>query len=139
MPKKSWPSSPLELLQARYQAHVKADVDFIVASTHPEMRDKLDQGVIQNWCKQATWLGYHVEEESVEGDSAFITFLLRYEEANKPVNHYERAEFRQHEGKWHYYDSSFPKPKTIKREEPKLGRNDPCACGSGKKFKKCCG
>jgi preprotein translocase subunit SecA len=29
--------------------------------------------------------------------------------------------------------------KTIKREEPKIGRNDPCWCGSGKKFKKCHG
>jgi uncharacterized protein YecA (UPF0149 family) len=29
--------------------------------------------------------------------------------------------------------------KTFKRDEPKLGRNDPCWCGSGKKFKKCHG
>ncbi|MBP7525834.1 MAG: UPF0149 family protein [Propionivibrio sp.] len=28
---------------------------------------------------------------------------------------------------------------TIRREEPKVGRNDPCPCGSGKKFKQCCG
>jgi preprotein translocase subunit SecA len=30
-------------------------------------------------------------------------------------------------------------PKPFVRKEPKLGRNDPCACGSGKKYKKCCG
>ncbi len=29
--------------------------------------------------------------------------------------------------------------KTVKRDEPKVGRNDPCWCGSGKKFKKCHG
>ena len=28
---------------------------------------------------------------------------------------------------------------TVRRETPKVGRNDPCSCGSGKKFKKCCG
>jgi uncharacterized protein YecA (UPF0149 family) len=28
---------------------------------------------------------------------------------------------------------------TIKREGPKIGRNDPCHCGSGKKYKKCHG
>jgi uncharacterized protein len=28
---------------------------------------------------------------------------------------------------------------TLKRDEPKVGRNDDCPCGSGKKFKKCCG
>jgi len=30
-------------------------------------------------------------------------------------------------------------PETFVRPEPKVGRNDPCPCGSGKKFKKCCG
>ena len=29
--------------------------------------------------------------------------------------------------------------RTVQREEPKVGRNDPCPCGSGKKYKKCCG
>ena len=30
-------------------------------------------------------------------------------------------------------------PKPVKRDMPKVGRNEPCPCGSGKKFKKCCG
>jgi preprotein translocase subunit SecA len=39
-----------------------------------------------------------------------------------------------------YADSGEPqKPRTVKREAPKVGRNDPCPCGSGKKYKKCCG
>ena len=29
--------------------------------------------------------------------------------------------------------------KQVKRDEPKVGRNDPCPCGSGKKYKKCHG
>ena len=34
----------------------------------------------------------------------------------------------------------FPgKVETFRREAPKVGRNDPCPCGSGKKFKRCCG
>jgi preprotein translocase subunit SecA len=31
------------------------------------------------------------------------------------------------------------KGRTVKRDKPKVGRNDPCPCGSGRKFKKCCG
>ena len=31
------------------------------------------------------------------------------------------------------------KVKTVVHEGPKIGRNDPCPCGSGKKYKKCCG
>jgi hypothetical protein len=35
---------------------------------------------------------------------------------------------------------SYPAPETIARIEPKMpGRNDPCLCGSGKKYKSCCG
>ncbi len=44
------------------------------------------------------------------------------------------------------YDFGEPIPRDIKnakevgvRTEPKIGRNDPCTCGSGNKYKKCCG
>jgi len=39
------------------------------------------------------------------------------------------------------YEGQLPEQKiaTYKREDPKVGRNDPCTCGSGKKYKKCCG
>ena len=31
------------------------------------------------------------------------------------------------------------KVETIRNKGPKIGRNDPCPCGSGKKYKNCCG
>jgi curved DNA-binding protein CbpA len=34
-------------------------------------------------------------------------------------------------------DSALPEP--VRRSQPKVGRNDPCPCGSGKKYKRCCG
>jgi len=36
------------------------------------------------------------------------------------------------------YSSNFEKPQTVVRDGKKVGRNDPCPCGSGKKYKKCC-
>ncbi len=37
-------------------------------------------------------------------------------------------------------DTSCCPPKTpVIRDAPKIGRNDPCVCGNGRKFKKCCG
>jgi len=36
-------------------------------------------------------------------------------------------------------EGSSPSQEQVKRDEPKVGRNDPCPCGSGKKYKKCCG
>ncbi len=47
------------------------------------------------------------------------------------------------QGKEEESDADLPPPEpisaTIRREAPKVGRNDPCPCGSGKKHKKCCG
>jgi uncharacterized protein YecA (UPF0149 family) len=37
-----------------------------------------------------------------------------------------------------YLDAVSGKPKPIKRPGSRIGRNDPCPCGSGKKYKKCC-
>ena len=36
-------------------------------------------------------------------------------------------------------DQEPPRPEPFRRKVPKVGRNDPCPCGSGKKYKKCCG
>ena len=38
-----------------------------------------------------------------------------------------------------FYSSQSEKLRTFAGETQKVGRNDPCACGSGRKFKKCCG
>jgi uncharacterized protein len=38
-----------------------------------------------------------------------------------------------------YWEALRNPPQTVRRESPKTGRNEPCPCGSGKKFKQCCG
>ncbi|MFL5839695.1 MAG: SEC-C metal-binding domain-containing protein, partial [Thermoleophilaceae bacterium] len=38
-----------------------------------------------------------------------------------------------------YAEEPITRVETLVREEPKVGRNDPCPCGSGKKYKKCHG
>ena len=49
----------------------------------------------------------------------------------------EPEEALRETGDLDYYDAPLTLPYV--REHPKMGRNDPCPCGSGKKFKKCCG
>ena len=46
--------------------------------------------------------------------------------------------FEKENGEWKFLDARGISVGTYRREEPKTGRNDPCPCGSGKKFKKCC-
>lgn len=68
------------------------------------------------------------EEELAEVQDPVKAHKLALEiEANVPVIHKFWLPRRK------------PAVETVKREEPKVGRNDDCPCGSGKKFKKCCG
>lgn len=133
-----WPNNPEELLRKRYEAFEKGDVDYILETHHSETRDQIEREAVQSWSKNSRWKGLEVKEKKTEGqDKAFIHFTVKYERNFETVDHTEWAEFRKEDGKWFYYDSEFPAPETIKRASEKLGRNDPCHCGSGKKFKKC--
>lgn len=137
---KNWPKTPVELLKKRYECFSTGKLDFIVESHHPESRDQIELEAIKNWSTQSIWKGLEIHEETPKGkDKFFIRFTVKYERNFETTPHTEIAEFRQHEGRWFYFDSEFPQPETVKRVAPKLGRNDPCSCGSGKKFKKCCG
>ncbi|TCP14531.1 uncharacterized protein EV683_10479 [Crenobacter luteus] len=40
---------------------------------------------------------------------------------------------------YNYWRAKVNAPTTARRDAPKVGRNDPCPCGSGKKYKQCCG
>lgn len=134
---RTWPKSAKMLLEARYDAFLKGDVDFIIESHHPENRESLDRSSLESWSKESQWGGLTIENVEEGPETTFITFTVRYTRGAETVNHRERAEFRLSDGKWFYFDSEFPKPKTIKREAEAVGRNDPCPCGSGKKYKKC--
>ena len=49
------------------------------------------------------------------------------------------SELMEEERKYFIEMSKSPSKKQMERKPPKVGRNDPCPCGSGKKFKKCHG
>ena len=52
--------------------------------------------------------------------------------------HHERSRFRREDGRWYYVSGENVRPSPTRRAAT-AGRNDPCPCGSGRKFKKCCG
>lgn len=135
---KEWPKTARQLLEARYQAFVDGNIDFILESHHPETKGQIDRDSIEAWSKESKWKGLKIEDEKIEDDKTFITFAVKYEKNFETTTHREYAEFRKHEGRWNYFDSQFPKSTVNKRETEKTGRNEPCPCGSGKKFKKCC-
>ncbi|MBD3322328.1 MAG: hypothetical protein GF350_14605, partial [Chitinivibrionales bacterium] len=68
-----------------------------------------------------------------------VEFIARYIEDDERKYIHERANFVREKGKWLYKDGAIVPAAQYVRDKPKTGRNDPCICGSGKKYKKCCG
>ncbi|UZP67210.1 preprotein translocase subunit SecA [Desulfovibrio mangrovi] len=69
------------------------------------------------------------EAEARQREEERLREELRHKEAQKDIS-YSAAQAPQQEE---------AKKQPARRDEPKVGRNDPCPCGSGKKYKKCCG
>lgn len=127
------------LLRSRYSAFVTGAVDYILDTHHPETRDQIKREEVLDWSKNSEWLSltiHTVERGTKNDDDGVIDFTARYGQGGRSVDHREKSEFRKKDGVWYFYDVYKAKP--IRHETPPIGRNDPCPCGSGKKFKKCC-
>jgi preprotein translocase subunit SecA len=74
----------------------------------------------------------NIKKELIE--KLFMVQLAR-EEAMVPTPAFHPQQFILSRGE----ETEQPKPRTVVREGKKVGRNEPCPCGSGKKYKKCCG
>jgi len=129
------------LLRARYSAHALSEVEFIYNSVHADKKNEHSIKGIEKWASESKWLGLNIlntEKGQPDDNEGIIEFQVKYNYKFETFNHHEISYFKKDEGKWFFYDGEPVKPKQIKREEPKVGRNDPCPCGSGKKYKKCC-
>jgi len=129
------------LMRSRYSAHVKGNFEH-VANTHgAEIQATYNIADAKAHSKNTTWLGLEITETVAGGpddDTGSVTFMAHFEENNVRHVFRERSEFRRENGQWVYVDGKI-NPQIEQRTVDKIGRNDPCRCGSGKKYKKCCG
>jgi SEC-C motif-containing protein len=131
-------ATPELLMRARYSAYTRAEVDFLFASTHPAHRKGYDHDGTRRWAEQSEWLGLEIIAAGGVSDTAGdVEFVARYRDGGVEHAHHELAMFRKHEDRWHFADGRMVGPKPI--VSTKIGRNEPCPCGSGTKYKKCCG
>jgi len=130
------------LMRSRYSAYVQGDVDYLHETLHPEHRHDHDIEATRRWAREARWEGLEVRSVEKGGETdgeGVVEFIASFRENTVHKVHHEKARFQRVEGAWYYVDGDFVSPETVKHASPKVGRNDPCPCGSGKKFKKCCG
>jgi SEC-C motif-containing protein len=139
---KALPPTAEALMRSRYTAYVVNQVDYIAATDHPARRNEFDRKAAEAWATKSEWLGLEVKDVVAGGANdqrGEVEFIARFKLAGKEHQHRERSTFEKADGRWCYVDGTTPAQKPFKNEAPTAGRNDPCPCGSGKKFKKCHG
>ena len=130
-----------DLMRARYSAYVTGDIDFIESTHSLERRDALDVEETRKWSQESEWLGLEIistDKGGPDDNDGTVEFKAVFNQNGITYTHNELSTFKKLEGKW-YFDKGEIIPATVVRSGKKVGRNDPCPCGSGKKYKKCCG
>jgi SEC-C motif-containing protein len=129
-----------QLMRARYSAYVFAQMNFVFESTHPDHRQDYDHVGTKEWAETAEWQGLEIVS-TIKGEAddsvGEVEFIARFSEKGDNREHHEAGQFKRKDGRWYFTEGRMirPKPLTV----TKVGRNDPCTCGSGLKYKKCCG
>ena len=122
-------------MRSRFTAYALGNVDYLLATHDP--KQPADRASVEAWARRAKFTALEVratEGGGPEDQTGVVEFVAHFEEDGRAREHHERSRFARIDGRWHYLDGRAPALK-----KPKVGRNDPCPCGSGKKHKKCCG
>lgn len=143
---KGFAPSPEALMRSRYSAYAVGAVKYLGETLAPEFRKDYDENETRNWAEKSEWLGLKI----LKAKDDTVEFIAKYKAEGKVLEHHEVSTFRKLDNRWYFVDGEShvheegaehcAEPKApVVRATPKLGRNDPCHCGSGKKLKKCHG
>ncbi|MDG1779698.1 MAG: YchJ family protein [Flavobacteriales bacterium] len=129
-----------KLMRSRYSAYALRNVQYLVDTTHSSTRKDHPYEAIEKWAEQTTWKRLEIvrtEKGTLEDSSGIVEFKATYNDGSSSdeILH-ESSHFLKENARWYYVDG---KHSRIAIPRHRIGRNDPCTCGSGKKFKKCCG
>ncbi|QPJ66494.1 MAG: hypothetical protein G3M78_14240 [Candidatus Nitrohelix vancouverensis] len=138
-----------DLMRSRYSAYVKKRYDYLVKTSSGGSKTLEDY---QQSCEQTVWQGLEingVDKGQFDDAEGQVAFTATFTQDGKKQYLREHSHFIKKSGQW-FYDEATSHPvhtqtpqktssKPFKREGSKVGRNDPCPCGSSKKYKKCCG
>jgi len=112
--------TPKELMISRYEAFVKKDWDYLARTSTSQSKEELAMMPELEWLKL----------DVLDAYDAVVEFKAYYREHEKIGVLHEKSHFIQENGTWKYKDGEL--------FNTKIERNEPCPCGSGKKYKKCC-
>lgn len=129
------PETAEALMRSRYSAFVKAEIGYLEKSLHPAHRADFDRSATDKWARESEWLGLQIlaSKGGANDTVGQVEFVASYRQDGIERSHHEVSTFKKLEGRWYFVSG---------RIIPAAGtvfQNDPCPCGSGKKYKRCCG
>jgi SEC-C motif-containing protein len=128
-------------MRSRYSAHVLGNVDYLTATLSAEQLADFDREETEKSFDGVTWMGLDIRKTELGGESddhGKVEFTAKYKSVGEQALHHELSFFTREDGRWVFAGCELnPKGETVR--VTKIGRNEPCPCGSGKKYKKCCG
>lgn len=130
-------ASAEQLMRSRYTAYVRGDEAYLLGSWHPDTRPpslQLSAEPAPHWLGLQVLATEHGQAGDVEG---VVEFRARYRVGGRAGVLHESSRFLCEQGRWYYLDGEMQGP--APGRGGKQGRNAPCPCGSGRKFKRCCG
>ena len=131
----------LSLMKSRYSAFVLVKGEYLKSTLSEHQKADFDSEEFEQQAAGTKWMGLEIRNcvnGGVKDETGTVEFVAKYKEKGQHVVHHELAKFTREDGKWVFNDCVV-NPKLEQRIIEKIGRNDPCSCGSNKKFKKCCG
>ncbi len=132
------------LMRSRYAAYVVKNIDYIDETQITLETETFDKEEARKWADSADWMGIEImktQKGEPTDTTGVVEFVAHYKDkaSGKELRHHETSLFQKAGDEWKFREGQIHGAGPVKRLEPKIGRNDPCSCGSGKKFKKCCG
>ncbi|MCV3767894.1 YchJ family protein [Rhizobium sp. TRM95796] len=128
------------LMRSRYTAFTRGDLDHIERTCAGEARLAFHRASLALSIAKTEWLGLTIEDVRAGGEEdekGTVRFTVRYREGGRLFSQTETSEFQRLADGWRYMRGDVGR--ASQPAATASGRNNPCPCGSGKKFKKCCG
>lgn len=136
-------TTPEQLMRSRYTAFTQANVVYLQRTMRGNACKNFNSAATRSWAQQVEWLGLEVLDAPPVPTAAQmgeVEFKAHYRAEGKVQTLHERSQFIYRTPHWFYInDQTTHLGQSRNLTEKKPGRNTLCACGSGNKYKKCCG
>lgn len=129
--KQCLPETAEQLMRSRYAAYVLVNIPYIMETTVPSQQALLDQAAMQEWGESTKWAGLEIIQHlpNLSKIHSLVEFKAFFDTEEGVQTHHECSLFVRIKERWFFVDPTVPLPT----------QKQPCVCGSGKKFKHCCG